>query len=86
MAVTGAIAALGVMAPAQAWPGCEQWMSAEDCQKYYYGTQEKLGAIVDPLYREVYETEDEAVELVLWAVDTYDGIYQCTVPWGYCPE
>lgn len=34
----------------------------------------------------VYETEDEVVETVLWAVDTYNEIYRCTVPWGYCPE
>lgn len=86
LAVAGAtIAALGMTSPAQAWPGCEQWMSPEDCEKYYYGTQETVGEVVDPLYLKVYETEDEVVETVLWAVDTYNGIYNCTVPWGYCP-
>lgn len=82
-----AFAAVGMTAvPAQAWPGCEQWMSQEDCDKYYYGTQETLGDVVEPVYWKVYETEKEAVETVLWAVDTYNGIYNCTVPWGYCPE
>lgn len=85
-AVAGAIAALGMMAPAQAWPGCEQWMSQEDCDKYYYGTSYKLGEVLNPIYWELYETEKEAVATVLWAVDTYNGIYNCTVPWGYCPE
>jgi hypothetical protein len=87
LAVAGAIAALGIMAaPAQAWPGCEQWTSDENCQKYWYGPQEDVGEITTPLWYELYETEDEAVETVLWAVDTYNGIYNCTVPWGYCPE
>lgn len=87
LAVAGAaIAALGMTSPAQAWPGCEQWMSQEDCDKYYYGTQETLGEILPPVGTMLYETEKEAVATVLWAVDTWNGIYDCTVPWGYCPE
>lgn len=87
LAVAGAaIAAVGMASPAQAWPGCEQWMSQEDCDEYYYGTQTKVGEIVTPVYWTLYETEKQAVATVLWAVDTYNGIYNCTVPWGYCPE
>ena len=86
LVVAGAIGALGLMGPAQAWPGCEQWMSQEDCDKYYYGTSEKLGEIVNPVWWKLYETEKEAWATVLWAVDTYNGIYRCTVPWGYCPD
>lgn len=84
--VAGAIAVVGLAIPAQAAPGCDQILGPETCAKYYYSTQEELAKIVDPLYAELYETEDEAVELVLWAVDTYNGIYNCTVPWGYCPD
>lgn len=87
LAVAGAaIAALGITTPAHAWPGCEQWTTQENCDKYYYGTQETVGEIVPPIHSEVYEAEKKAFEAVLWAVDTYNGIYRCTVPWGYCPE
>ena len=86
LVMAGAIGALGLMGPAQAWPGCEQWTSDENCQKYWYGPQEQVGEVTTPLVYELYETEDEAVELVLHAVDTYNGIYNCTVPWGYCPD
>lgn len=79
LAVTGMIA---FPASAAAGPGCEHFLGPETC----YETQAKVSAIVDPLYMEVYETEDEAWEHVFWAVDTYNGIYYCTVPWGYCPD